>query len=218
MTMELRSSPFRRTPAIALRFFISLSSAPVRTISVTCLTKELHTCRLESATIYTQYIEMLKICYRRSLTYDNIMRRFKSTGVWCPSWCGVVPEVINARDFTHLNGHRTAQQALTGYQELVQKYKAATLRWRSDGESIGNGTVNTTSGAMLTDLCVLRLKEEREAKHANVQASHGPRRQVAELRRIERETLPANSEAARTARQHLLAVRRVERESRRRDA
>lgn len=76
--------------------------------------------------------EMLTMCFRRSLTYDNIMRGSKACGVWCYYRRGVVTDVINARDFTNLDGNRIALQALTIYQEVVLKCKSATYRWHSE--------------------------------------------------------------------------------------
>ncbi|CDF33433.1 unnamed protein product [Chondrus crispus] len=152
--------------------------------------------------IYT-LCEMLHEAYKRSVTYNNIVSGFKACGIWCPTRKDIVPEVINASDITNWQGYESQAAAHRGYQELVDKFKRSKNLLVSDGEVLNSGTINTTSGALLTSEDVLEALQARSDHRAAEEQARNSRAEEACQRRAIR---IAQAEA--TAREKELAAQR----------
>lgn len=136
--------------------------------------------------VYT-LCEIIHSSYRQALTYDNITKGFKSCGIWCQRRKGTVPEVINDKDITNWDGYVDRTAARMNYIDLVQKFKATTDCFRSDGAIIENGTVNTKTGALLSSSQVLGVLKDREVEREKQKTARTERQAAQIIRRAERE-------------------------------
>lgn len=129
--------------------------------------------------------EILHAAYRKAMTAENIISAFKICGIWCSRRSSTVPEVIVARYITNWSGYSDQASTFISLKDLIERYKRTLDVFRSDGDVIRNGTVQTVSGALLTAITVRGSVDARWEAQAQEDEHRSERARDAERRMTE---------------------------------
>ena len=90
---------------------------------------------------------MLKNAYCQDVTYKNIVNGFSACGLWSLHGEGVDENLLSVADLTKRESDESGKQCNVRYKELVKEFMQSRDVLKSDGPTIVNGHLNTTSGA-----------------------------------------------------------------------
>lgn len=141
--------------------------------------------------------EMLHESYKAALTYSNIVNGFRSCGIWCNVKGGVSTDYIKPSDITNIEENSNRAEAFRNFMELVEELDKGKSLLRSDADVMRSGTLNTTTGALLTSDETIAVLQKREDERAEAAAQRQARAIDAVAKREERERLAKAREEAR---------------------